>query len=98
MSCKKLAAVDIDGLSFTFCYSTLIRYPMNRKELLRKLRAHQPADEREAQMLRRIEDFVREDERCVDRELSVGHLTGSAWIVDKDHSHALLTHHAKLNI
>src|SRR5262249_23121946 len=71
---------------------------MNRTELLRKLRAHQPADEREGEMLRRIEDFVREYERCFDRELSIGHLTGSAWIVDKDRSYALLTHHAKLNI
>jgi len=30
--------------------------------------------------------------------LSAGHLTGSAWVVDENRSHTLLTHHAKLDI
>lgn len=28
----------------------------------------------------------------------MGHLTGSAWIVDQERTHTLLTHHAKLGI
>ncbi|MGE0126543.1 MAG: NUDIX hydrolase [Blastocatellales bacterium] len=49
-------------------------------------------------MLQRILDFVRDNDRCFDRRLSGGHLTGSAWMVDRDRSHALLTHHARLDI
>src|SRR5215813_11483032 len=71
---------------------------MNRTELLRQLRAHHPFDEHERRMLERISDFVRDHEACDDRNLKIGHLTGSAWIVDRERAHALLTHHAKLNI
>ena len=42
--------------------------------------------------------FVQTYENCAERELQVGHLTGSAWIVDKDLTHTLLTHHRKLNL
>jgi ADP-ribose pyrophosphatase YjhB (NUDIX family) len=71
---------------------------MNRTELLRQLRAHHPFDARESVMLERIMDFVRDNETCFDRNLEAGHLTGSAWIIDRDRSHALLTHHARLGI
>jgi len=47
-------------------------------------------------MLERIMDFVRDNETCFDRNLKAGHLTGSAWIVDRNRTHALLTHHARL--
>lgn len=49
-------------------------------------------------MLQRIVDFVGEYENCAERSLLIGHLTGSAWIVDRDFSHALLTHHRKLDL
>jgi ADP-ribose pyrophosphatase YjhB (NUDIX family) len=71
---------------------------MNRTDLLRQLRAHKPFDAREGEMLERITDFVRYNETCCDRNLKAGHLTGSAWIIDRDRTHALLTHHAKLGI
>ncbi|MFN0084246.1 MAG: NUDIX hydrolase [Blastocatellia bacterium] len=45
-----------------------------------------------------IEEFVLENERWYDRALSIGHLTGSAWILDKERTHALLTHHRKLDL
>ena len=35
--------------------------------------------------------------RCFHRDHLPGHLTGSAWIIDRDHQSVLLTHHAKLN-
>lgn len=41
--------------------------------------------------------FVEAEPRCADRNLPVGHLTGSAWIVDARRTRALLTHHRKLN-
>jgi hypothetical protein len=62
---------------------------MNRTDLLRQLRAHKPFDAREGEMLERITDFVRDNETCCDRNLKAGHLTGSAWIIDRDRTHAL---------
>jgi len=49
-------------------------------------------------MLRRIENFVCNNPRCFDRNLSTGHLTASAWVLDENRAHALLLHHGKLNI
>ena len=70
---------------------------MNQLSVLSLLHAHQPYDHREAQMLTRIITFVRAYENFYARELTVGHLTGSAWIVNESFSHALLLHHGKLN-
>lgn len=49
-------------------------------------------------MLRRIERFVLTHDGFHHRDLDVGHLTGSAWVLDADWSHALLTHHRRLNL
>lgn len=46
----------------------------------------------------RIKSFVEAFDNCFDRELLVGHITGSAWIVDTSGTKALLTHHKKLNL
>ncbi|MEM6916235.1 MAG: NUDIX hydrolase [Verrucomicrobiota bacterium] len=35
---------------------------------------------------------------CFERSLEVGHITGSAWIVDSAGKRTLLTHHRKLNL
>lgn len=47
-------------------------------------------------MAERIRRFVEEQEECFERSLQIGHVTGSAWVVDRERTHALLTHHAKL--
>lgn len=36
-------------------------------------------------------------DRCFHRDYLPGHVTGSAWIVNEEKTHALLVHHAKLN-
>lgn len=41
--------------------------------------------------------FLEEADRPFDREHATGHFTGSAWLVDPDGEHVLLTHHRKLN-
>lgn len=41
--------------------------------------------------------FIEEHPDCAERSLQVGHLTGSAWIVDRERKSTLLTHHRKLN-
>ncbi|MCB1641352.1 MAG: NUDIX hydrolase [Xanthomonadales bacterium] len=50
----------------------------------------------EAARIQRFTDFIRAHENCAGRELTVGHLTGSAWLVDPTGSQVLLTHHRKL--
>ncbi len=70
---------------------------MHRQILQDKLSQHSPIDETEALMLLDILEFVAQHKNCFDRTLSIGHITGSAWIVDQERSHALLTHHRKLD-
>lgn len=70
---------------------------MNQTAVLELLLAHQAFDAHEQQMLENITHFVRAHENFHSRELLLGHLTGSAWIVDENFSHALLLHHGKLN-
>jgi 8-oxo-dGTP pyrophosphatase MutT (NUDIX family) len=70
---------------------------VHRAPLLDKLRAHRPADAREAEMTARLAQFVAAHSDCFERSLLEGHVTGSAWIVDRERAHALLTHHRKLN-
>ena len=70
---------------------------MKQEPLLQLLSAHQTFDSHEQQMLERITAFVREHQTFYSRALLIGHLTGSAWIVDETFSYALLLHHGKLN-
>ena len=70
---------------------------MNASLLLSLLNAHQSFDAHEQQMLERLTAFVAAHENSYSRELLIGHITASAWIVDESQSHALLLHHGKLN-
>lgn len=71
---------------------------MHRSDLLSQLNAYQPMDAEDEHSRRRIESFVRRQPHCFGRQLSIGHVTGSAWIIDLDRDKALLTHHRKLNL
>ncbi|MCS7042057.1 MAG: NUDIX hydrolase [Bryobacteraceae bacterium] len=68
-----------------------------RTLLLAALRAHSPWDAREASMLARIAAFVETHENCFERTLLEGHVTGSAWVVNPERTHALLVHHRRLD-
>lgn len=70
---------------------------MHRNFLRDKLDRHHPFDASEAEMLQRIIRFVAQYENCFERGLGIGHITGSAWIIDRERSHVLLTHHRKLD-
>ena len=48
-------------------------------------------------MLAWISAFVEEQSDCFERSLLVGHVTGSAWVLDEERECALLIHHAKLD-
>lgn len=69
---------------------------MHRTPLLQLLDAHSPYDEHEQLMLQRMRDFIIAYAGCFERALSIGHMTGSAWILNTDKTHVLLTHHRKL--
>ena len=69
---------------------------MHRRPLLSLLDAYQPAGADDAAARDRIAAFVREHADCFERSLLVGHVTGSAWIVDASRTRCLLTHHRKL--
>jgi 8-oxo-dGTP pyrophosphatase MutT (NUDIX family) len=68
----------------------------SRTQLIEQLSAYQSVFTDEQNM---VKEFLKllQSTRCYFRDHLPGHLTGSAWIVDKDASHILLLHHAKLN-
>ena len=52
----------------------------------------------EAEEVQRFQKFILGHPDCFERSLLIGHLTGSAWLVNRTASHVLLTHHKKLNL
>ncbi len=69
-----------------------------REPVLTLLRAHaaKALDAHEAAMAADMIRFVETHPECAERSLAIGHLTGSAWIVDRERKRTLLTHHRKL--
>ena len=70
---------------------------MHRNPLLQRLANHQPFNQEEAQFKQQMIEFVNQNSDCFERTLLTGHITGSAWIVDKSRQFTLLTHHRKLD-
>jgi 8-oxo-dGTP pyrophosphatase MutT (NUDIX family) len=71
---------------------------MHRNLLLNLLENYQPVDPNEIEARARMLGFVKTNPNCFDRELLQGHITASAWLLNKDQTKALLLHHAKLNV
>ncbi|MBA4849871.1 NUDIX hydrolase [Emticicia sp. BO119] len=70
---------------------------MHRKKILELLSKHSGYNRNEEQMTRNTIEFIRAHENCFDRELLIGHVTGSAWVLDNSGKFVLLMHHRKLN-
>jgi 8-oxo-dGTP pyrophosphatase MutT (NUDIX family) len=70
---------------------------MHRDLLLSKLNHYQPFDAYEHSMREQILSFIKENPDCFKRTLLIGHITGSAFIVNKQKTHTLMTHHQKLD-
>lgn len=70
---------------------------MFRQPLLALLRAYAPVSLDEQRKRDEIIAFVEAHTECFRRELLVGHITGSAWVVNEKHNKVLLTHHRKLD-
>ena len=69
---------------------------MHRRALLQQLEQYATKWEHESETVERFIEFVEAHEECFERSLEVGHVTGSAWLVNAGGSHVLLTHHRKL--
>ena len=70
---------------------------MHRQHLLTLLKDYSPRSDYERETRDAITAFVKEHIDCFMRELLVGHITGSAWVVNKAMTKTLLTHHNKLD-
>lgn len=71
---------------------------MHRNELLGMLEKYATTYPEETECVQRFQTFVVEQPHCFERSLSMGHVTGSAWLVDMTQTKTLLTHHRKLNM
>jgi hypothetical protein len=71
---------------------------MDRALLIAELQAYKPEDGHELRMRELMVEFIDRNEECASRRLSIGHLTGSAWIVNPEMSHVLPTHHRRLDL
>lgn len=70
---------------------------MHRMQILKLLQEYLPTAPEEILFKNDTITFVNQHSNCFERSLEIGHITASAWILNKDGSHALLTHHAKLD-
>ena len=71
---------------------------MQRRKLLDWIAEYAATFPSEEVVVDRFRSFVEAHERCFERDLWAGHITGSAWVVDPQESRVLLTHHKKLDI
>ena len=70
---------------------------MHRQTILELLTRYQKETPSEAEVTTRFIGFVTANPGCFERSLAIGHVTGSAWVVNEAGTHVLLTHHKKLN-
>lgn len=75
---------------------TIERHMMHRADLLTLLNRYQPSTA-EVKAKECILTFIHKHENCFDRSLLAGHITASAWLLNKEDSAALLMHHVKLD-
>jgi 8-oxo-dGTP pyrophosphatase MutT (NUDIX family) len=70
---------------------------MHRKKLLALLERYRKENPEEKQIIDRFIHFSSSHPDCFERSLQEGHITGSAWMVDRSGTRVLLTHHRKMN-
>lgn len=69
-----------------------------KQNLLHQLTNYHPSSIEEQKARKQMIAFINQYDNCFERSLEIGHFTASAWLLNKDHSKALLMHHAKLNM
>lgn len=71
---------------------------MNRNDIIRQLRDYQARWPAESGTVERFIGFLAARPDAFERRLRAGHVTGSAWLVNRAGTHVLLTHHRKLDM
>jgi 8-oxo-dGTP pyrophosphatase MutT (NUDIX family) len=70
---------------------------MHRQWLQQKLAFYLPENQSEAEDLKNFQNFLDHNPQAFDRNFyTPGHVTGSAWVINQDHTKALLHYHLKL--
>jgi 8-oxo-dGTP pyrophosphatase MutT (NUDIX family) len=69
---------------------------MHRKNLREKLKRYNPEDETEITDRAKMLDFLNSHGDCFERSLSIGHFTGSCWLINRNETKFLLTLHKKI--
>lgn len=68
---------------------------MDRKQLSAQLAEYSRSNPKESLFVAQFNSLLKQS-RCFFRDYFPGHITGSAWITNSNHSKVLLVHHAKL--
>lgn len=68
-----------------------------KNNLTALLKQYTPHDSDEQKFKQQMLDFIAQNLDCFKRALASGHITASAWLVNRDNTKALLMHHAKLD-
>jgi len=66
--------------------------------LITLLENYHPIAQEEITAKKRMLEFIKHYDNCFERSLEAGHITASAWLLNKDYTRALLMHHAKLDL
>ena len=69
-----------------------------RENLVKSIRRYRDRYPAESEVAERFIEFITNYRECAERSHLSRHLTGAAWLVNRAHSHVLLTHHRKLNL
>ena len=69
---------------------------MDRVQLIQTLNSYDTQFEEERAFIPRFKSLLTNFPTCYQRSLLTGHMTASAWIIDKKYKSALLVHHKKL--
>jgi len=70
---------------------------MSAEHLIELLHAYRESHPLESPVIERYVKFVEHHSDCFLRSQLAGHVTGSAWLVNRAGTHVLLTHHRKLD-
>jgi 8-oxo-dGTP pyrophosphatase MutT (NUDIX family) len=70
---------------------------MDKNNLINMLNEYHPSAPEEIKAKETMLAFIKTHDDCFERSLAIGHITASAWLVNKEQTHALLMHHTKLD-
>ncbi|WP_375559166.1 NUDIX hydrolase [Bernardetia sp. OM2101] len=70
---------------------------MNKQPILDLLQDYKTSFSEEIEFRKQMIDFLEQNDDFALRSNLTGQLTGSAWVVNKEHTKVLLIHHKKLN-